>query len=92
MPRSTVNDSQRLAIRVKSADKALILRAVELAGTDLATFVTDAALKAARSTLKTHERVRLSQRDGLALMELLENPPPPNARLKRAARAYRERS
>jgi hypothetical protein len=35
--------------------------------------------------------ITLSERDRDAFLELLDNPPPPNARLKRAAAKYKER-
>jgi uncharacterized protein (DUF1778 family) len=34
--------------------------------------------------------IRLSKRDAARLLELLDHPPPPNARLKRALEAHRE--
>jgi uncharacterized protein (DUF1778 family) len=34
---------------------------------------------------KAAERIKLSERDSLRVLELLENPPEPNERLRRAA-------
>ena len=56
----------------------------------MTTFILGAALQQAQSVIEEHERVKLSQRDSLLVMELLENPPKPNAKLRRAARAMRE--
>jgi uncharacterized protein (DUF1778 family) len=92
MPRAAVDDNNRVALRVRPADKAVIMRAVALAQTDMTTFILRTALREARSVIEEHERVRLSQRDSCLVMELLENPPAPNAMLRKAARALPDRS
>ena len=92
MPRPAVDDNQRVALRVRPADKALIMRAVALAHTDMTTFILRTALREARSVIEEHERVKLTKRDSRLVLELLENPPAPNAKLRKAARALPERS
>jgi uncharacterized protein (DUF1778 family) len=92
MPRSAVGDNNRLALRVRAADKATIMRAVALAQTDMTTFILRTVLREAKSVIEEHERVRLTQRDSRLVMELLENLPAPNAKLRKAARAMPERS
>jgi uncharacterized protein (DUF1778 family) len=42
--------------------------------------------------LAEHESIRLSREEQLAFVQALLNPPQPNARLKRAAKAYRQRT
>ena len=39
MPRPAIDDNQRLALRLKPADKAVIMRAVALAQTDMTSFI-----------------------------------------------------
>jgi uncharacterized protein (DUF1778 family) len=92
MPRAAVDDNNRVALRVRPADKALIMRAVALEQTDMTTFILRTALREAQSVIEEHERVKLTQRDSLLVMELLEHPPAPNAKLRKAARAMPERS
>ncbi len=92
MPRPAINDNQRLALRLKAADKAVIMRAVALAKTDMTSFILRTVLQEAQAVIDEHERLKLSQRDSLLVMELLENPPPANAKLRKAARAMPERS
>jgi uncharacterized protein (DUF1778 family) len=91
MPRAAVGDNQRLALRIQPEDKAMIMRAVAIAQTDMTTFILRTALKEARAVIDEHERVKLTERDSRLVMELLENPPAPNAKLRKAARALRER-
>ncbi len=85
MPRATV-ESNRVALRVRPADKAVIMRAVALAQTDMTTFILRTALREAQSVIEEHERIKLTQRDSRLVMELLENPPAANAKLRKAAR------
>lgn len=87
MPRRVVKDNNRIALRVQAADKAVIMRAVAVAQTDMTDFILRAALREARSVIEEHERIKLTHRDSLQVLELLENPPAPNAKLRKAARA-----
>jgi uncharacterized protein (DUF1778 family) len=92
VPREAVDDNNRVALRVRPADKAVIMRAVALEQTDMTTFILRTALREAQLVIEEHERVKLTQRDSLLVMELLENPPAPNAKLQKAARAMPGRS
>ncbi len=92
MPRASVNGNCRLALRIRPADKAVIARAVALAQTDMTEFMVRTALREARSVIEEHERLKLSKRDSLRVLELLEDPPAPNAKLRKAARTLPERS
>jgi uncharacterized protein (DUF1778 family) len=87
MPRAAVDDNNRLALRVRAADKATIMRAVALAQMDMTTFILRSVLREAQSVIEEHERVKLTKRDSRRVMELLDNPPAPNAKLRKAARA-----
>ncbi|HJT30572.1 MAG TPA: DUF1778 domain-containing protein [Pirellulales bacterium] len=91
MPRRVVKDNNRIALRVQAADKAVIMRAVAVAQTDMTDFILRAALREARSVIEEHERIKLTHRDNLQVLELLENPPAPNAKLRKAARTMRKR-
>ena len=91
MPRSTVEDNSRMSVRIQPKDKALLLRAVALEDTDLTDFVVRTAVKAAREVIEQNERVYLSKQDSLRVLELLENPPAPNAKLLAAASALPDR-
>lgn len=86
MPRSIVEDNSRLALRVRPADKAILMRAVAIEHTDMTDFVLRNALDAARKIIDRAERLRVSERDSFRVLDALENPPAPNARLLAAAR------
>jgi uncharacterized protein (DUF1778 family) len=80
-----------MSLRVGAKEKATLLRAVALKHTDLTDFVLDHALRAAKAVIEEAERLPLSERDSLRVLELLENPPAPNTRLLAAAKALPRR-
>ena len=87
MPRIAIEDNDRMSMRVGSEDKAMLLRAAALENTDLTDFVLQHALRGAKAVIEQAEHIRLSARDSLRVLDLLENPPRPNAKLRAAARA-----
>jgi uncharacterized protein (DUF1778 family) len=86
MPRQ-VTESSRVELRIRAEDKAILARAAALEHTDLTDFILRRMLPEAQAVIEREERLALSERDSLKVLELLENPPQPNARLLRAARA-----
>jgi uncharacterized protein (DUF1778 family) len=85
MPRVAVKDNSRMSLRIRPEDKALLLRAVTYTHTDLTDFVLRNAVQAARAVIAQAEQVMLSERDSLRILNALENPPAPNAKLLAAA-------
>ena len=92
MPRMAVEDNSRMSLRIRPEEKALLLRAVALDHTDLTDFVLRHALRAAKAVIEKADQLQLSPRDSVRVLELLENPPVPNVRLLRSARALPKRS
>jgi uncharacterized protein (DUF1778 family) len=92
MPRVAVEENSRMSLRIRGKEKALLMRAVALQDTDLTGFVVRCAVRAAEDVIRDHEQVQLSERDSLKVLDLLENPSQPNAKLVSAARAYAEQS
>ena len=87
MPRVAVEDNERMSMRVRADEKAMLLRAAALENTDLTDFVLQHALRSAKAVIEEAERIRLSERDSLRVLALLEDPPRPNRKLRAAARA-----
>jgi uncharacterized protein (DUF1778 family) len=92
MPRIAVEDNSRMSLRIRPKEKALLMRAVALKHTDLTDFVIHHAVRAAKAVIEQADHVQLSDRDSLRVLDLLENPPKPNAKLLAAARAFPKRS
>ena len=59
--------------------------------TDLTDFVRQHSLKAAREVIEEAERVELSERDSLRVLEVLANPPKPNRKLVAVAKSLPKR-
>ena len=87
MPRVAVQDNSQVSLRIRPEDKALLVRAVSYAHTDLTAFVLQNAVQAAKAVIAEAEQVALSERDSLRVLSVLEDPPTPNAKLLAAARA-----
>jgi uncharacterized protein (DUF1778 family) len=86
MSRIANDENSRVALRVPPADKATLMRAVALEQTDMTHFILRHALQAARRVIEQAEHVQLTERDSLRVLEALEQPHKPNARLLDAAR------
>lgn len=91
MPRIAVEDNSRMSLRISPDEKELLLRAVALKHTHLTDFVIRHALRAAKAVIEEADHVQLSGRDSLRVLDVLENPPAPNAKLRAAARALPKR-
>jgi uncharacterized protein (DUF1778 family) len=87
MPRVAVDDNERMNLRIRRDQKAMLLRAAALRNTDLTDFVIQNALREAEAVIQEVEHLKLSERDSLRVLDLLENPPAPNAKLRAAAKA-----
>ena len=87
MPRVAVDDNKRLNLRVTPVVKAKLVRAAALRHTGLTDFVTQTALREADAVIAASEVVALSERDSLRVLNLLEHPPAPNAKLRAAIAA-----
>ena len=86
MPR-THTDNGRVELRLRPEDKATLTRAASIERLDLTGYILRNMLPQAEAVIEREERQELSERDTLHVLELLENPPPPPARLVRAAKA-----
>lgn len=87
VPRAAVDNNKRMNLRLRPDQKATLVRAAALRRTDLTDFVLQPALREAQAVISESERIALSERDSLMVMDLLENPPKANARLRAAIAA-----
>ena len=86
MPRA-LTDTGRVELRLRPEDKATLTRAASIKRLDLTGYILGAVLPKAEADIAEAERLTLSERDSLRVLDLLENPPAANERLIRAARA-----
>ena len=83
MPNSATS---RIELRVPAEQKALIARAAALRNLDMTGFIMDAVIPEAEAVIERAEKIVLSERDSLKILDLLENPPTPTKKLIEAAR------
>jgi uncharacterized protein (DUF1778 family) len=84
----TAPEGGRIEFRLPAEEKAMLARAAALMNMDLTAFILRKMLPEARAVIENAERLALSERDSLRVLALLENPPAPTDKLRRAARAF----
>lgn len=85
----TAPEGGRIEFRLPAEEKAMLARAAALMNMDLTTFILRKMLPEARAVIENAERLALSERDSLRVLALLENPPAPNEKLRRASQVAR---
>ena len=80
----------RIGARVPSEVYQTLCRAARLSGATVNQFLVQSALKEAHAVIDREETIRLSSRDWHWLLDLMENPPKPNAKLKAAMKRYQQ--
>ncbi len=87
---TTIAKQDRIGARVPHEVYETLCRAAELTGATVNQFLVQSALKEAQAVIEREEVIRLSPREWNWLLELMENPPTPNARLQAARERYQE--
>lgn len=82
------NRDDRIELRTTRNEKRLLTAAAAHERLDVTSFIMRAALPAARNVIQQAERISLSKRDSLRVLDLLENPPAPTPVLLAAARRH----
>lgn len=83
--------TQRTEARLLPDQKKRIERAANIKGVSLSDFLVQNADEAAIRTIQQHESWKLETKDRDVFVEALLNPSEPSARLRSAAKRYRER-
>ena len=88
---ATVSSKQdRIGARVPHDVYETLCKAAELSGATINQFLVQSALKEAQAVIEREQIIRLSVRDWDWMLNLLEHPPKPNARLKAALKRYQK--
>lgn len=87
---TSIIKQNRIAARVPHEVYQTLCRAAELTGATVNQFLVQSALKEAQAVIEREEVIRLSPRDWSWLLELIENPSEPNAKLKAAKQRYQK--
>jgi len=84
-PPSTTRDD-RIELRASREQKRILAAAAAYERLDLTSFVMRTALPVAEEIVARHERIVLTPRDSVRILELLEHPPKPTRALRAAAK------
>ncbi|MFA5702411.1 MAG: DUF1778 domain-containing protein [Advenella sp.] len=83
----------RITARVDVDTQDLLIKAAALAGmSSINSFVLNAAIEKAKQMIEREQTLQLSQADAMLLMEALDHPATPNAKLKAASGRYKRKT
>ncbi len=85
MPQVPVENNDRISLRIASEEKSLLMRAAALQHTNMTEFVIRNVITAARKVIDKNERLELTERDSMLVLDLLDEPPATNEKLMAAA-------
>ena len=86
MPTPSITRDDRIELRASREQKRLLSAAAAYERLDLTSFVMRTALPVAEEIVARHERIVLSARDSVRVLDLLEHPPKPTPALRAAKR------
>lgn len=92
MPQIPLEHNDRMAFRIAPEEKSLLMRAAALQHTNLTDFVVRNVVLLAQKVIDENERLSLTEKDSLYVLNLLDNPPAPNQKLMAAAFALPKQS
>lgn len=85
------NGTSRLNFRLPTDIKNRVENAALVSGITVTDFAISALAHSADEVLQRYQSRRLSTRDRDLFLAMLENPPEPNAALRKAAKTYKSR-
>ncbi|GFO71639.1 antitoxin [Bathymodiolus japonicus methanotrophic gill symbiont] len=85
---TSIIKQNRIGARVPHEVYKTLCRAAELTGATVNQFLVQSALKEAQAVIEQEEIIRLSPRDWDWLLDLMDKPPKPNAKLATAMQHY----
>src|SRR4030066_1666656 len=87
---TVISKQDRIDARVPHDVYETLCKAAELSGATVNQFLVQSALKEAQAVIEREQIIRLTVRDWDWMLDLLEHPPKPNARLKAALKRYQK--
>ncbi len=89
MSRLAEEQRKRTTARVPDNVRVTLEQAAELLGATVNQFVVQTAYQEAQRVIERESVIRLSQKDALKVLSLLDHPPKPNKRLKDAVKTFK---
>ncbi len=85
---ATTTERGRVTARIPAKVQEALDLAAAMVGATVNQFMVQTALREAERIIERERLIRLSARDAEIFIRALENPPPPNAKLKAALKRY----
>jgi uncharacterized protein (DUF1778 family) len=82
-------DVQQISAELPAHHRAKIEEAAAWRGVPVASFVIEAAVKEAEHVIEKERLIALTREDAELVASLLNNPPEPNAAMRKAVRAHK---
>ena len=90
MPQLLEEPRKRITARVSENVRDTLEQAAELLGSTVNQFVVQIAYMEAQRVIERESIIRLSQRDAKQVLSLLDMPPKPKPRLRKAVKAFKD--
>jgi uncharacterized protein (DUF1778 family) len=87
---TTTAERGRITARVPAQVQDTLELAAAMVGATVNQFMVQTALREAERIIEQERVIRLSARDAAMFIKALENPPPPNAKLKAALKRHKD--
>ena len=87
---TTTAERGRITARVPGQVQETLELAAAMVGATVNQFMVQTALREAERIIEQERVIRLSARDAAVFIRALENPPPPNAKLKAALKRHKD--
>jgi uncharacterized protein (DUF1778 family) len=84
----STNKHDILKVRMDSATLNLLEQARQYAGLDKSKFIRQSIREKAEAVIAEHQQTKFSQEDWHMFFDLLDNPPEPTERMKKALQTY----
>ena len=88
----SVTKTRRLEVRLTDEQKESLDRAVAISNTTTSEFVVSHLMRSVGEAIRRNQTTELSARDMDRFLDLLDNPPPPNAALRRILKKAEDRA
>ena len=82
--------NQRVSARVSSKVYDALAQAADLTGSTLNQFIVQSAYAKAQEVIEKERFIKMTARSAAMFFDTLEQPPPPNKKLRSAVRSYKK--
>ena len=82
-------DNHRVSARIPNHIYHTLIQAADLMGTTMNQFLVQSAIEKAQKVIENRHVIELTTRSAKTFFNAVENPPPPNKKLRNAMKAYK---